>query len=357
LNPDVFEVTLVSSRQIAHHYSQLPLKKIIFAEDLGMGIWFDTKKALWHDIRIAAALIADEKPDIAFGMMHYMSTVLVLAKKLFRLNCKVVASPRGPSTYYLKTCFPKWTDRVYLRFLFSLLCRYADEIIVPSAGTKRDCVDYFRAGSEKVTVINNSIDADEVAEKGIEDIVLPIPEGAFVISTAGRLSEEKNMVLLLKAFSLLRRDIDAWLMIIGDGGERQRLEEFAGELKVRDRVVFTGFQKNPYKFISRSHVFVHTCLFEGFGNIMVEAMACGVPVIATDCPYGPGEIIEHGRSGLLVPVDESEVLAEEIAALLKDDARRKALSEKGIERAKYFSVERMVRAYEECLMSVARPTG
>lgn len=353
LNRDAFELSLVSSRQITPRFSNFPFKKVIYVEDFNMGIWFDGKKNLWRDIRTAANLIVSEKPHIAFGMMHYMSVVLTLAKKIFHLRCRVIASPRGPSTYYLKTCFPKKSDRVYLNLLFSFFCRHADGIIVPSLGTKEDCVQNYGARRERVKVINNSIDAEDIMLKSREDPGLFISDNIPVISTAGRLSEEKNIQFLLKAFAQLKQWHDVRLLIIGDGPEMNRLQHLARGLGIYNDVIFTGFQENPYKFIRASDVFVHTCLFEGFGNIMVEAMACGTPVVATDCPYGPREIIQDGENGILVPMQDTDTLALTISSLLKDEKRRKELSEKGIQRARYFSVERMVRAYEEFMLFIA----
>ncbi len=350
LDKQRFKVTLVTSKEIALRFSGLALEKIIHIEDIGMGIWFRGLKSLWKDVRIVAKVVKEEKPDIVFGMMHYSATALAFAKKFFRLKPKIIASPRGPSTDYLNTCFTKKSQKVFLKALFSFFCKRSDALIVPSSGTKEDCVKNFGAKGERVSVINNSIDAGLISEKCKEGIDIEFPADTFVVSTAGRLSMEKNMPLLLKAFAKLREKENAKLLIIGDGPEKANLEAVASELGIREDIIFTGFQENPYKYIKRSDVFVHTCLVEGFGNMIVEAMACGVPVIATDCPYGPREIIQNGENGILAPMDDTEALVEAIRSVLYDEGLRQRLSGKGYQRSLDFSIGRMVRAYEDVFL-------
>lgn len=352
LDRERFLVTLVTSKVLSPRFSSLPLAKIIHVEDLGMDVWFGGMKNLLKDVRIVAELAKRERPDMIFGMMHYSSTVVALAKKFYRLKARVISSPRGPSTHYLRSCFERKSDRLRLGLLFTLFCKWSDGLVVPSAGTKEDCVKNFGARAERVRVINNSIDADEVGRKSLAKPDLPPLGDGMVIATAGRLSMEKNIPLLLTAFSRLRSMEKVKLLVIGDGPERASLESLADELGIGDDTVFIGFQENPYPFIRRSHVFVHTCLVEGFGNIIVEAMACGVPVVATDCPCGPREIIRDGESGILVPMDDSEALAQTLHRLLHDKGRRELLAEQGSLRARDFSIGKMVKAYEEFFLQV-----
>ena len=350
INKEVFKITLITSRQIASRFSETGIDKIIYIDDIGLGVWFGSAGELWRDIKIAARVLRDECPDIAFGMMHYSSTVLALAKKIFRLKSKVISSPRGPSTTYLETCFSKKSERAYLRFLFSCFCKYSDGIIVPSEGTKIDCIENFGAKAKKVRAINNSIDFNEITLKYREDIDIIMPEDFFVIAAAGRLSPEKNMPLLLQALSILKKQGEKIkLLIVGEGGEREKLENLSKSLGIHDDVVFAGFQSNPFKFLKKADIFVHTCMVEGFGNVIIEAMACGLPVVATDCPYGPREIIEHGRNGLLVPLYDVDALADSINSLLADESARQIMSEAAVKRANDFSVEKMVGAYEDFL--------
>lgn len=357
LNPEKFSVTLVSSKEIAGLIKSPVVKKVIYVEDVGMDVWFNRPRDLIKDARIAARLLSEEKPDIAFGMMHYSSTFLSIAKKFSSYKGAVVSSPRGPSTDYLNNCFSDKKERFFLKMLFSFFCRYSDGIVVPSKGTKEDCVKNYGAISDKVAVINNSVDIKNIALKASEPADISLPEGLPVIASAGRLTMEKNMPLLLNAFCIVRKSRQARLLIIGEGGERKNLEALADRLGIAEEVAFTGFQDNPHKYLKKADIFVHTCLVEGFGNIIIEAMACGLPVIATDCPYGPREIIEHGKNGIVVPVDDTERLARVIVNLLDDKENRKALSEAAVKRAHDFSIDKMVKAYEDFFIKIAYLTG
>lgn len=353
LDKDKFVVTLATSMGIAQHFTELSLEKIIFIEDLGIDVWFrdvnfaNLKKFL-SDIKVTARLLKNESPDIAFGMMYYASSLLSMAKKLFRIKTTIISSPRGPLSAYIHTFYKdKKIDMLFWKLNFFFSCKYSDGLVVASKGTRRDCIENYKARPENVAVIHNGIDIDYVGRRSLEPVDLSIPPGYLVISTAGRLTHEKNFPLLLKAFASVRTTERIKLLILGEGHERPELEKLADVLGIADDVYFLGYQEDPYKFIKRSDLFVHTCLLEGFGNVIVEAMACGIPVIATDCPYGPGEIIKDGESGILVPMDRVDALAEAICRVLNNKEQRKELSKKGYNRSMDFSVDKMVRAYED----------
>jgi glycosyltransferase involved in cell wall biosynthesis len=346
LNPEKFNVTLVSSKEISDLIKSPVVERNIYVEDLGMDIWFNNAGNFCKDIKIARRLLVEEEPDIAFAMMHYSSSVLAIARKISSFKGKVISSPRGPSTDYLNTCFPDKKERFFLKMLFGFFCRYSDGIVVPSKGTKDDCVKNYGANSDKVAVINNSVDIETIISRCEEPADIKLPEGLPVIASAGRLTMEKNLPLLLKAFSIVRKRQKARLLIIGDGGERKNLEDLSDNLGISEDMIFLGFQENPHKYLKTADIFVHTCLVEGFGNVIIEAMACGLPVIATDCPYGPREIIEHGKNGLLVPINDAHALADAIVRLMDNENERKVMADAAFKRTRDFSVEKMVGAYE-----------
>jgi len=341
-----FRVCLITSRKIFSYFEHIEIEKFLAVEDLGIETWFGSLKTFIRDIRSIALLIKREQPDLAFGMMHYPSSLLVFAKKIFRFSAKVIVSPRGPSKEYLRYFEAKMIRKLSLKLIFSFFCKYADGIVVSSEGMKEECVKNFHAVSERVRVIPNSLDFSEIAIKAEEKADLEISAGIPVISVSGRIEREKNLPYLLRAFCAVRKKKEARLLFIGDGKERNNLERISQELSIGSDVIFVGYQSNPYKFIKNSDIFVHTCLFEGFANSIIEAMACGVPVIAVDCPYGPRSIITHGKNGLLVPMDDEETLADAILKLLNDRGLRNALVAEGYQRAADFSVGKMVEGYE-----------
>jgi glycosyltransferase involved in cell wall biosynthesis len=203
-------------------------------------------------------------------------------------------------------------------------------------------------------VIPNSVDIEDIQKKSGEETDLHIPEGFQVITTSGRLEREKNFPFLLKAFCAARAKEMLKLVIIGDGSERKMLHALAQELGVSEDVIFTGDQKNPFRFIQRSDLFVHTCLFEGFANAIIEAMACKVPVVAVNCPYGPRDIIRHGENGFLVDMHDEKSLVETLLMLAGNKELRDKVAGKGVERAMEFSIERMVQGYTQFFAKVVQ---
>jgi glycosyltransferase involved in cell wall biosynthesis len=352
INKSEFRVSLVTSRALFQHFQHIDVEKFIAVEDVGIDVWFSSLRRFMQDIKKTADLLKVENPDLAFGMMHYPSSLLVFAKHFFHTKTKVIASPRGPSTEYLRYFEQKFFRKTYLKGIFTFFCRYADGLIVASHGMKEECIKDFHAFPERVNVIPNSVDSEEIKKKAEEGNDLNVPPDFCIISALGRLEKEKNFSFLLRAFSALRKKEKTKLLIIGDGTERRNLERLSQELNIEEDVVFVGFQSNPYKFIKMSDLYVHTCLFEGFANAIIEAMACGVPVIAINCPYGPKDIINNGENGLLVPMNDEGALVEAMVKLFHDKRLRNNISETGAEKVMEFSLKGMVQKYESCFYSM-----
>ena len=146
--------------------------------------------------------------------------------------------------------------------------------------------------------------------------------------------------------------IQCKLIILGEGKEKENLLKLVEKLGLNDRVSFEGFQENPYKYLARSTVFVLSSLYEGFPNVLLEAMALGIPSVATRCPTGPDEIITEGVDGVLIPPADEKAIADAIKKLLLDEDLRKRLSEAGKRRIQDFAVEKIVKQYEDAIESV-----
>ena len=142
-----------------------------------------------------------------------------------------------------------------------------------------------------------------------------------MILAAGRLHIQKDFPTLLRAFALVRKEIPSRLVILGEGEKRKELEDLAQELGIRKDLDLPGFVENPYKYMKRAAVFVLSYQWEGLPTVLVEAMACGCPVVSTDCPSGPREILENGRWGKLVPPGDPMKLAEAIKEILTNRNR------------------------------------
>lgn len=352
LDKAVFDVLFVTKKGI---FPPLPVKEAIYIDDLGISDGFKGVDSLIKDTKIMIQFIKKETPDIVFGMLHYACIMLSLVKIFLRNKVKVTISPRTPSKAAINFYFKEKTLKKALwNFMVKFFCQHSDCIVVASDGLKEECISKYKAKRNKIVTVNNSIDVQSIERLSMESVNRKDSPDNFVISTAGRVAAEKNMEVLIKAFAMLRKDLKAKLWIIGDGPERPYLESLAASLNVVNDVDFLGFQDNPYKFIKRSDVFVHTSLFEGFGNIILEAMACGVPVIATDCPFGPREIISNMNNGILVPVSDEMALMEAIKTVLEDEDMRRSFVEEAYKRILDFPTERMVSQYEDIFLNISK---
>lgn len=226
----------------------------------------------------------------------------------------------------------------------------AHGVIASSRGVAEDAIDFLGLDSSRVHVVYNPVVVTESAEDAVARPVHPwfAPGAPPVILGIGRLVEQKNFPLLIRAFAAVRRETVAHLVILG-GDEssndqmthRQELLALATELGVIDDVALVGFQSNPHIYLRASRVFVLSSIFEGFGNVLVEALLAGCPVVSTDCPSGPAEILDGGKYGTLVPVDDPQSMSRAILASLATDPDREKLRQRGHE----FSLERAVAGY------------
>ena len=316
------------------------------------------KKSRWSFIRLIANLknvVAGYEPDILYSRMWYATAVTTLSRKLYAYNVPVVATEEHNFKRDISAFDP---FGMFKKYLLDWSYKKSDVIIVPSQGVKKDVAESYKLKSEKVKIIYNSVDLDLIHAR-TDSLRDSIPGCLFhdnspVIVAFGRLVSRKGFSDLLNAFRLVRSQMSSHLVFIGDGEERLKLEKLALDLDLREDVKFLGFLENPFQCISTSDIFVLSSHWEGFGNVIIEAMACGVPVISTDCPFGPDEIITDGVNGLLVPVADVEAMAQAILRLLQDTSLRKDLAEAGRLRAEDFRVEKMVAACEKVFAEVLR---
>jgi glycosyltransferase involved in cell wall biosynthesis len=162
---------------------------------------------------------------------------------------------------------------------------------------------------------------------------------------AGRFVEQKQFSVLLKAFKLLTRHSDVRLALAGKGPLKEDLHNLAVALDIEDRVDFLGFVPNPYKYMRRASLLAVSSRYEGFGLILTEALACGTPVVSTDCPGGPSDILDDGKYGELVDVGDPRGLADAMARTLSDPPE----SDRLVERARHYDVEKVADRYAEVI--------
>ncbi|MSM40129.1 MAG: glycosyltransferase [Geobacter sp.] len=235
-----------------------------------------------------------------------------------------------------------------MKWCITHLYSKADLIVVPSRYIRDELVDRFGVPANKVSIIHNPFDLKAIAQLLLEPITLPwTDKDVRIVVSAGRLTALKGFDVLIKAFAAVRSKMNVRLMILGDGECDAQLRQLAAELGLTSDIYFAGWQSNPYAFFARADIFVLSSHNEGFGNVIVESMCCGLPVISTDCPGGPAEILGDGEYGILVPPNNPEALADAILRVLQNDELRQFLARISLVRCQDFDVSTIVKRWNE----------
>ena len=210
-------------------------------------------------------------------------------------------------------------------------------------------------GARRTQVIHNPVDVSGIQRRAAEP--LQAPGGRPFIVAAGRLTRQKGFDLLIKAFADSRAARGMDLVILGTGEMEADLKARAAALGVGDRVRFPGFQVNPWSWFARARLFVLSSRWEGFGNVVAEALACGAPTLVTDCDFGPREQVEHGSSGWVARAEDAGALTAAIDTLLADRDLAAMLGEGGRRRARAFDIETIASAYTDLFLEQAAIRG
>ncbi|GAP96517.1 glycosyltransferase [Leptolyngbya sp. NIES-2104] len=222
-----------------------------------------------------------------------------------------------------------------------------DAIVAASIGTAEDVAGLTRLPVDRIQVIYNPVVTQEVFQKSEISIDHPWFNSGEppVILGIGRLVSQKDFPTLITAFAKVRENRPARLMILGEGDDRAALEALIQKFGLESDVALPGFTENPYAYLSKASLFALSSRFEGFGNVVAEALACGAPVVSTDCPSGPAEILDHGKYGRLIPVADPATMAIAILEMLDSPVDRAALKRRSLE----FERDRIVDQYVDLI--------
>ena len=267
-------------------------------------------------VRVLSALtplsryLRQSPPRTLLSFMKHANVISILAKVFSNTKTRLVISEQN-SPFHAG----KWLDRYILAPVMSpLFYPLADAIVCVSDGVRRDLSKTVKVNEEKLLTIHNPIDLENIeqqAREELSDVWLDDPEITILITT-GRLVPQKDFYTLLRAVASIPQHLNWKLIILGTGSLEHELKTLAAELGLEENIKWQGFVHNPFKWMARSDLFVMSSAWEGFGNVLVEAMACGTQVISTNCPSGPSEILEYGKWGTLVEVGNSAALAKAI---------------------------------------------
>lgn len=285
--------------------------------------------------------LQQEQPSVLFSALDILSSAL-WARGQTNARTRIVMCVQT----YLSEQFQNHQRNTIARFrrqMVRWLYPKADAIVAASLGTAKDVAEITGLPIDRIDVAYNPVVTPEMQQKIHESIDHPwfAPDQPPVLLGVGRLVSQKDFFTLIRAFAEVRAVQPARLMILGEGEQRSQLEQLIHELQLDADVALPGFVENPYAYMAHARVFVLSSRFEGFGNVVAEALATGTAVVATDCPSGPAEILDYGKYGKLVPTANPSALATAILETLESPADSDALKARSLE----FTRDRIVDQY------------
>lgn len=266
--------------------------------------------------------LQQEQPKVLLSATHFTNEIAILAKHLSRTSTRVIVSEHTTVSVEAKR-----VEQISAR-LIPLTSRifypWADGIVAVSQGVAKDLANVTKLPKERIQTIYNPVITPELLLMAKEPLDHPwFANGEPpVILGVGRFVKQKDFPTLIKAFAEVRKVRPARLMILGGGRERSHLESLVRELNLENDVALLNFVKNPFAYMARATVFVLSSAWEGLPTVLIEAMAVGTTVVATNCPSGSDEILANGKYGFLVPVGDSSAIAQAILSVLSGNNKQ-----------------------------------
>jgi N-acetylgalactosamine-N,N'-diacetylbacillosaminyl-diphospho-undecaprenol 4-alpha-N-acetylgalactosaminyltransferase len=315
----------------------------------------DAKFSMFSSTVLLARLLRELAPAVTLSFLNRANCANIISSKILRYPC--IISERVHTSSHFGTGASAAINKTIVRLAYP----FADHVIAVSEGVKEELISSFGVRDPKVRVIYNPIDTGRICEKALEEPSIKLPK-PYILGM-GRLVPNKNFRLLIESYR--SSGIGDNLVILGEGKERNELERLISRLGLSERVVLPGYVQNPYPILGAARLFVSSSNAEGFPNALIEAMALGCPVVATDCNAGPMEILTGklaprctevtlAEYGILVPVDSAKPLTDAVRIALRQDIRD-TYSQRGRERARDFGIRSSVDQYRSAIASCASP--
>jgi glycosyltransferase involved in cell wall biosynthesis len=301
-----------------------------------------------HSFRVSTLLLGRYmlgwRPDCVLSFLPNTNLIALLARAWYGLDVPLLCADHNHLTTELAGLL--WPR--FRRFLIERHYPRATYHIAVAHETADDLVANFRVPAEKVVTIPNGVDLQRIrtlAQQSTDELRVGVPAGALRLVTVGRLTRQKGLDVLLNALALLRGQ--SWhLVILGDGEEEEALRALARRLGIAERVQFAGWRPNPYAWMAGSDVFVLSSRWEALPLVLLEALALGLPVVATDAPGATATVLGGGQYGRLVPPDSEGDLASVLSEVMADASLRSRLASCAADRAEAFALPHMIRGYE-----------
>lgn len=298
-------------------------------------------KHVYPSLPAVVRYLKRESPIVMLSDKDRVNRTAIFAKKLAGVDTRLVLS--SGTTISIDLASRDWFERWLQKNSMGKLYPSADKVIVTSKGVADDMSDYTGLARDKISVVPSPVVPASLFEGS-----LPRPDHPWfqvgeppVILGVGELGHRKDFSTLIRAFAEVRKILDCRLVILGKGNQREMLLALAEELGVAADVDLAGFQPNPYAFMQHAAVFAFASLWEGLGFVLIEALAVGTPVVSTDCPSGPREILQDGKFGALVSLGDDQQMAKEIINALDNPLPKEQLQEA----ARAYEIEASTTAY------------
>ena len=318
---------------VSNLISEIDLEKyniilVLFRDELGFNLPDDVEVVVLGrygvldeigSIKRLCAVIDKYKPDILLSNIAYTNRIAGIAKIFSKHTYKWIAVIGSA---------PSRSETVWMQKVMRFLYRNTDQIVSVSANMVAEIELIYPTVKEKVRVIYNG--AGFFQKSSARKVEKKISQSKITVLWVSRLASPKRPDIVVKAFAKLCRNYDVELIICGDGPLQASLIYEIEKLDIADRVIMYGFVDDPYNFLVRSDVFVFSSEYEGLGTAIVEAQVCGLPVVATDCKYGPNEVVVDGKTGFIVPVNDVEKFSEKLENLISDKELRQEMSDHAI---------------------------
>lgn len=329
---------LIANRSSPHLASVDPRVRVV---EIGSSLFFSI-------IPRVIAYLRRERPEWVISNREKSNRYMVLARWLSNGRVRIAfrVGNSMTSTLRKRSFLKRWLRQKLIVWSY----RQADLVIVNSASLATDVAEHSLYPLERIVVLNNPMYSDDL----LREAQLPAEHRWFfdrsvpVVLGVGRLTGQKDFPALIRAFHKLRQNRQLRLIILGEGNDRRQLEELVSSLDLTDSVDFPGYVINPFAYMSKAQLFVLSSAWEGSPNVLIQALSVGCPVVATDCPEGPREILQEGRVAPLVPVGDVSAMAAAMQQVLDAPQDREQLQLA----AANFEVKRCVAKYVEALDSV-----
>jgi glycosyltransferase involved in cell wall biosynthesis len=289
------------------------------------------------------------KPEIILSGLSNANAAVLVATRIFLPSCKTIITQHVNWSQVL-THHPTLKERAVYQ-LSKILYPLATQIVAVSNGIANEIKKMRNVYPGKIQCIYNPVVTPELLELSEQPPSHPwlLNKDEPVLIGVGRLVEQKDFETLIRAYYRVQKQITCKLLILGEGPERQKLENLVQELDLTSKIDLPGFASNPYTNMTHSDLFVLSSQFEGLPTVLIEAMACGCPLVSTDCDSGPDEILDNGRYGALVPVGDVSAMTQAIIQSLQNPPEKELLRK----RAQLYSVENATRAYTHLIELLA----